>query len=336
MALTQLADAVIPEVFAPYMFKDTMTKTSIFTSGIMRQDAQIADFLRGGGYTVNIPFWKDLGDTEASIGSDSTSDVLTPAKLTSGKQIAVRNVRAYAWSAAKLTAELAGSDPMMRIRERVSAYWDRQFQTSLVQILKGVFADNTANDSADMQNVIGNDSASAVTSAELISAEAILDTKQTMGDAGDELSVIIMHSICYTRLQKQNLIDFIPDSEGVVRFPTYLGYRVIVNDNVLTAAGSNRTKYSTYLLGAGSIAWAETPVATPVEVDREPLQGNGQGVDTLVTRRQFVMHPYGFQFKSASVSGEFPTNAEHATAANWDRVVAERKQAPIAQLVTNG
>lgn len=336
MALTQLADAVIPEVFAPYMFEDTMTKTTLFTSGIMRADEKINEFLRGGGYTVNLPFWKDLGDAEAVIGSDSTTDVLTPAKLTSGKQIAVRNVRAYAWSAAKLTAELAGSDPMMRIRERVSAYWDRQFQTTLVNVLKGVFADNTANDSADMQNVIGNDLVAATTAAELISAEAILDTKQTMGDAGDELSVIIMHSVCYTRLQKQNLIDFIPDSEGRVHFPTYLGYRVIVNDNVLTVAGTNRTLYSTYLMSAGSVGWGEVPVAVPVDIERQRLQGNGQGVDTLVTRRQFVMHPYGFQFKSASVAGDFPTNAEHATTANWDRVVDERKQAPIAQLVTNG
>src|SRR5690606_35722888 len=101
-------------------------------------------------------------------------------------------------------------------------------------------------------------------------------------------------------------------------------------------AGTNRTKYWTYLVGRGAIGWAEVPVTKPVDVDEKPDQGNGMGVSTLWTRRQFVLHPYGIRFTDTTVTEEFPTNAELATAGNWDRVVSERKQIPIAALVTNG
>jgi len=185
---------------------------------------------------------------------------------------------------------------------------------------------------------IGTDATGSATAAELISAEAILDAAQTMGDASDALDTIIMHSVVYNRLAKQNLIDFIPDSEGRVRFPTYLGYRVVKDDGVKTISGTNRTKYFTYLVGRNAICWSEAPTSPSpnIEVDRKPDQGNGFGGDILYSRRQFVLHPYGVKWTDTSVVGEFPTNAELATAANWDRVFAERKQINIAFLTTNG
>jgi hypothetical protein len=169
-----------------------------------------------------------------------------------------------------------------------------------------------------------------------VSAEAILDAKQTMGDNGKELNTLIMHSVVHTRLQKLNLIDYIPDSEGRIRFPTYLGYRVIEDDGVRTVAGSNRIRYWTYLVGNGAIAWGEHSVDKPVETDYKPAKGNGMGVEELWTRRQYIMHPYGFRWLDASRAVQFPTNAENRLAANWDRVVEERKQVRIAALVTNG
>ena len=225
---------------------------------------------------------------------------------------------------------------MKRIGARVSAYWARALQKHLIAVLKGVFADNTANDSDDMRVEIGTDAVGTPSAGELVSAEAVLDTKQTMGDAADSLDTLIMHSVVFTRLQKLNLIDFIPDARGEVRFPTYLGYNVIVDDGVPAIAGTNRIKYSTYLVGAGAFGHAEVPPAVPVEVDRKPAQGTGAGVEELWTRRQYILHPYGIKWTSTSMVGQSPTNAEAAAAANWDRVYPERKQVPLAELVTNG
>ena len=336
MAVVRLSDVIVPEVFASYMFKDTTDKTEIFKSGILRSDPELSARLGGGGRTFNVPFWNDLDNTEAGIASDNPAVSSTPGNITASKDIARRQLRTRSWSTADLSGILAGSDPMQRIMSRVMGYWDRQFQTYIVKTLTGLLSDNSTNDSGDMINDIGSDSAAATTSAELISAEAIIDTAYTMGDNASVLKTLIVHPTVMKRLKKLNLIDFIPDSEGRIAFERYLGYLVVEDDGVYTVTGTNRTEYDSYLIGPGAFGWAEVPTSTPVEVEREPEKGNGMGVETLYTRRQFVMHPYGIKWTDTSVGGEFPSNAELATATNWDRVYAERKQIPIAVLRTNG
>lgn len=338
MATTRLSDVIVPEVFFPYMVKRTKEKSAIFQSGILVTDANMSNFLSGGGRTANVPFWKDLANTPSNVANDDPASLITPEKISSGKDVAVRQLRTEAWSSMRLSAVLAGDDPMKRIAELVSDYWTRQFQAILVATLHGVYLDNVANDSGDMVRDIGLDTSGTINPAERISAEAILDTAQTMGDASDGLDTLIMHSVVYNNLAKQNLIDFIPDSEGKVRFPSYLGYRVIKDDGVKKITGTNRTKYVTYLVGRNAICWNEAPTSPSpnIETEAKPDQGNGMGGDILYSRRQFVLHPYGIKWTDASVAGSFPTDAELATVGNWDRVYPERKQINVAYLLTNG
>lgn len=339
MATTRLSDVIQPQVFQRYMARDTAQKSQIFQSGILRPDPSLNGFLGGGGLTINIPFWKDLDNTAPGIANDDPTSIATPGKLGTGNSVAIRQINTRGWSAARLVAELSGEDPMQRIRERVADYWTRAFENVLISTLVGVLADNAANDAGDMRYVIGADAVGAPSAANLISADAIIEGAQTMGDGGDDLSLIIMHSRVYANLAKLNLIDFIPDSEGRVRFPTYLGYRVVRDDDVRVVQGTTNTArylFSTYLVGAGALAWGEAPVDTPVEVENEPAQGNGMGVETLWTRRQFICHPYGFRWTDASRAGNFPTLAELQNPVNWDRTFTERKQIPIVEIVTNG
>jgi hypothetical protein len=338
---TRISDAFVPDRWLDWMQKDTTEKTAIFTSGILRSSAEMSALLNGGGRTMNMPFWKDLGNSEPGIASDDPAVESTPEKLTSGKDVFRRQVRTHSISVADLTPVLSGGDPMSRLREAESRYWERHFQRTLVHTLTGIFADNAANDSSDMINDISNDSSASVTSAELISAEAVMDTAQLMGDNKDVFTTLIMHSAVETRLAKLNLIDYIRDSEGNVRVKTYLGYKVVTDDNVrrlTVAAGetTNRTKYWTYLAGPGSVAWAEAALPNGAEMKREPAQGNGMGVEVIYTRRQYAMHVPGIKWTDSQVAGEFPSYADLKAAANWDRVYAERKQIPIAALVTNG
>lgn len=338
---TRISDAFVPDRWFEWMSKDTTEKTAIFNSGIMRNSPEVAALLGGGGRTMNMPFWKDLGDSEPGIASDDPAVESTPEKLTSGKDVFRRQVRTYSVSVADLTPVLSGGDPMSRLREASARFWERHFQRTLVHTLTGIFTDNSTNDSSDMINDISTDSAATITSAELISAEAVMDTAQLMGDNKDVFTTLIMHSAIETRLAKQNLIDFIRDSEGNVRVKTYLGYKVVVDDNVrqLTVANgdtTNRTKYWTYLVGNGAVAWGEAALPNAAEVKREPAQGNGMGVETIYMRRQYAMHIPGIKWTDTSVTGEFPSYADLKNVSNWDRVYAERKQIPIGALVTNG
>jgi hypothetical protein len=322
------------------MVNNTVEDADIFQSGIVVPDPEMARMLSGGGRLFNHPVWNDLEDTEPEVPTDNPADVMTPDKLGSFKHQFIRNYRTKGWSDADLSRELAGSDPMLRIQSRTSAWWNRYFNRMTVRTLTGIINDNIANDSSDMVlDITGLGGTvthgGATTSASAVNAGAVLEAKQTLGDEATGLSVMIMHSRIYTNLQLQNLIAFIPNSRGEIVIPTYQGYRVLVSDAVPAVdVGGGDIHFTTYLCGEGIIGWAESPPDVPVAVEREELQGNGAGVETLVTRRQFSMHPVGFNFTDASVAGTFPTDAELESAANWDRVYPERKQIKIAALIS--
>lgn len=336
MSAVRLTDAVEPTVFNNYIGVNTMQKSAFYGAGVFRNDADLANKLAGGGRTFNVPFWKDLDDSEPDAASDDPESHAVPSKLTSGTDVARRIIWTKGWSAAHLVAELAGSDPMKRIGERVSEYWARRLDDAAIATLRGVFADNIANDGGDMVEDISIDTGAALTAANLISAEAIMDAAQTMGDAKKNLKLLVIHSEVETRLAKDDLISFRPDSTGTSFVPHYLDYRVIVSDKVPAIMGANKVRYHNYLIGQDALGWAESPVARPVSVEQDESAGDGMGVETLWTRKQFAVHPYGIKWTDNAVGGEFPTVSELRLAQNWDRVYSERKQIPIALLITNG
>lgn len=335
MAVTRLTDIIEPDVFDPYVRLRTTELTAIFEAGIANIDPRINALLASGGTLFEMPAWEDLATAEPNVSDDNPASTATPANIGTVKDQAVKHMLNYGWGSADLLLNVVGEDPMREIADKVAGWWARAYQNKLISSIQGVIADNEANDSGDMVNVIGNDSASAITAAELVSASALLDAMQTMGDASGGLQAMTMHSVVATELKQQNLITFIPNSRGEVTFATYLDKLVIVDDGSPATARTNRTLYSTYLFGGGAFGFGETSAKVPVEVEREAAQGNGAGVETLWTRRVIGLHPRGIQFTEGSVAGNSPTNAELAAAANWDRVY-DRKLIRLAELRTNG
>jgi hypothetical protein len=183
--MTTLTDVIVPEVFAKYMIRETAEKARIFQAGLMQPNGVIASFLSGGGQTVQIPGWTDLSGDE-NISSDNYASDATPLAVGATKDIAIRNSRNQGWTSADLVQALAGDDPLAMVSARVSTYWANQMEKMMISVIRGVLADNVANDSSDMLVDLGAGVA--------ISAEAIIDAAATMGDADDRLSAIVMHS----------------------------------------------------------------------------------------------------------------------------------------------
>jgi hypothetical protein len=184
---------------------------------------------------------------------------------------------------------------------------------------------------------IASESIAGQSAATRLNGATFVDATLKLGDRGDRLTAVAMHSATEAALRKLDLIDFIPDSEGKAQLKSFQGRRVIVDDTLPTRAGTtDGLVYTTYLFGPGAFAKGAAPLSS------EPLQGGfgTEGVewtrealasDTyFINRRRYILHPRGVKFTSASVAGNSPTNAELETAANWSRVFESKNVRIVA------
>lgn len=335
MATVQIADIYNPLTFARREQESQIELNRFIMSGVLTQDPRLNAQASQGGNIGELPFFKPLGTDEPNYSDDNPANNSTPKNVTSDKMVFRLASQNQSWSTMDLAVELALEKPAEAITGRIGQYWATNNERRAIQSAMGVLADNVANDGGDMVNNIATDAAGAPTAAELIGADAIIDTIQTMGDHGERLGVIAMHSVPYRNLQKQNLIYFIPNARGEVNIPIYQDKMVVVDDSLPAVAGVNRVTYTSILFTQGAMAGGTGTVENPSELEREASSGNGGGQSILYSRRADIIHPLGFKFTSASVAGQSATQAELALSANWDRVW-ERKSTGIAFLQTNG
>jgi hypothetical protein len=329
MALVQLTDVIIPQVYESYTAINSPEKSAFFESGVVTRNTMLDQKANTGGRTINVPFWKDLDSSVAPNLSDDTTTAASPQKIVAGEQIARLAYLNQGYSSADLAGEIAGSDPMQQVRNRFGTYWMRQWQRRLIASSNGILADNVAANSSDM--VVSNavEVSGSVTALTRFNRDGFTDAAFTMGDMASELQAIAVHSRTMATMVKNNDIVYIPDSDGALSIPTYMGLRVIVDDGMTVRAGTTSGfVYTSILFGAGAFGYGEGSAKMPVELDREAAKGNGGGIETLWERKTWLLHPFGFQATGTPAGNSF-TLAELALATSWARVV-ERKNVPMA------
>lgn len=316
----------IPQLFLEYQQEEIKDRNALATSGLMvTNDAIQAEFAKGGK-TIDLPFFGDLsGDSE--ILDDTTG--LTAAALSGDVQTGVRNIRGRAWKASDLAGELAGSDPMQAIARRTGQYWVRDMQKTMINVLKGLFV--SGGPLASSHTVGGTGTA--------LSQSLMVDGIAKLGDAGQELTGVIMRSPVYYALMKLDLIEPASTTSQLdtrlsaqrLELGTYLGRPVFVDDTLPTEAGtgdgSGKTAHHTYFFGPGAFAYANAPAKTPVETDRDSLKG----IDYLINRTHYLIHPNGISWVG-NAAGNAPTNTELATGTNWSKVFTDDRNIRITQL----
>jgi len=337
MATTQLSDLYSPLVFDEAVAEKFDELNAFLRSGVLVDQPMLSDMASVGGFVGEMPFFKPLdASSEPDYTNDNPAAFSTPANITTGTQKYRLAKMHKSWSTMDFARELglAGMDPLEAITTKVAKYWAIQEEKRLIASGMGIMADNVANDAGDMVEDIYSDIAAPV-AANIISAEAIQDAKQTSGDHQGEYTAIGMHSVTFNTLNKANLIDFIPNSEGRINFPTYLGLAVVVDDSLPVVSGVNSPAYITILYTPGSFGYGTGRMLKPSELDRDPSSGNGGGEDILHSRRNDIIHPTGLAFTSNTVaSSTTATLAELRLAVNWDRVMS-RKNIGMAFLKHN-
>lgn len=338
-----MAEVRLAEVYEPTAFNHAVQEAAIelnafIASGILVRDPRIDAMVGVGGMVGELPNYNPLTNDEPDYVTDDPGVTSTPADISHGTQIYRLANQHKSWSTMDLARQLALEDPLGAITNRVGHYWAVNSQQRVVSSAMGVMADNEANDAGDMVIDVSIADGNNALAANLIHADAVIDAMATLGDHAGNVTAIAIHSVVYTTLQKLNLIAYIPDARGEVNIPTYLGLRVVVDDNLdVTPGGTSGFVYTSILFGQGAFGYGTTPAMVPSELDRVPAAGNGGGQDILHYRYNEIIHPQGFAFLSSGIAaGVSATRAQLEAAAQWNRIYTERKNIPLAFLKTNG
>ncbi|MEB8545683.1 hypothetical protein ONJ74_21555 [Salmonella enterica subsp. enterica serovar Cerro] len=296
MAITTIGDIVTGNepVLLSYMTQDPVEKTAFFESGVLTPTPYASEIARGPSNIANIPFWKAIDTSiEPNYSNDVYQDIATPRNVQTGEMMARVAYLNEGFGQADLTVELTSQNPLQSVANRLDNFWQRQAQRRLIATALGLYNDNVAaTDAYHTQNDMVID----VSATLGFDAGAFIDATQTMGDAlmgstGEVLGAIAMHSFVYGQARKANLIDFIRDSENNTMFATYQGYRVVVDDSMTVVGTGNDRKFISIIFGNGAIGYGEGSPTNPLEYEREASRGNGGGVETLWTRKTWLLHP---------------------------------------------
>jgi hypothetical protein len=320
MPTTQLADIFVADYYGTIAPVNSPEKTAVFESGIIVKSPELDAIAQNGQGTSEISYWQDLdADEEPNISNDNPDDLGEVGKAEQGSMRARTLYLNKGYGVADLASELANSEPMQHIRNRFGTYWTRRWQRYLLGAARGVIASNIANNAGDM----------VVDAGATISAGAFQDAAFTSGDAADVFAAIGVHSVVMNQMVKQDLIEYLRDSDGRIILATYLGKPVFMDDSLVYGAG----RYLSVFFGQGAFGYGEGNPTMPVELERKPSGGNGGGAEVLWERKTFILQPAGFSWKGSTNLNLSPTAAQYAAAGNWERVF-DRKQVPFAAVIS--
>ena len=321
---TLRSDIIIPEIFTPYVIEQTTLRDAFLASGVVQPMAEL-NATEGGDY-INVPFFKANLTGDFEVLSDSTS--LTPGKITADKQVGVILHRGRAFESRDLAALAAGADPMAAIGAKIADYVAHQRQKDLLACLAGVFGavEDTTN-AAFIDLTIDGATGDTPT---VLSPRHVAEARSLLGDQGDKLAAVAMHSKVYYDLVERKAIDYVStlDARGTTNtqsggsiagayggdnsVPTYMGLRVIVSDDVQTAGTGATTEYATYFFTQGAIASGEQ-MGMQTETDRDILAKS----DAMSIDLHYCYHPVGSKW---GVTTSNPTRTQLATVGNWSKV----------------
>ena len=321
---TLRSDIIVPEVFAPYVIEQTTARDAFLASGVVQPLAEL-NATEGGDF-CNVPFWKANLSGDFEVLSDSAS--LTPGKISADKQVGVVLHRGRAFEARDLAALAAGADPMAAIGNKIAAYIANQRQKDLISCLSGVFGsiNNNSSSSALFALCIDSESGDSPTA---LSPKHVAKAKALLGDNGEKLTAVAMHSKVFYDLLERKLVDYVLAADtnatatasggtiagaysGSASIPTYCGLRVIVSDDVATTGSGSSTEYSTYFFTQGAVASGEQ-AGMQMETDRDILAKS----DAMSIDLHYCYHPVGTKW---AVTTTNPTRSALETVGNWSKV----------------
>jgi hypothetical protein len=338
------SNVVIPEIFTPYIEEQVTLRSDFLQAGVVKQMAEL-NVTEGGDY-VNVPsFDADLSG-DAEVLTDNSS--LVAAGIAADRQRGVVLHRGKLWTSRDLAKLAAGADPMSAIGNKAASWIANQQQKDLLASLAGCFGPLTSNSTGALRTLTV-DSVSGTPAP--LGPRQCARARAVLGDQGEKLTVVAMHSACYYDLMERKAIDYVTATEsrvtastiaasgitalnsfagsiapafGDVRVPYFMDYRVIVSDDLVPVSNN----YPVYFFAPGSVGTG-TQRGLMSETDRDIAAKE----DAMSVDWHNVFHPIGMTYQTAA--GVNPTQAVLATAGSWVRAFEFKNIGIVRATVTS-
>ena len=351
-----------PQAFGAYVNRiPNTTKTELAKSGAVGANEQARGALSNqtGALYARVPYFGRISG-KTSQNNDGATDIDSTATTTYEQGFVVAR-RMDAWTERNFSTNItAGVNFMDNVAAQIADYKMEVKQAMLLAILSGVFGMSTSAGTAvqktaakeflakHVYDISGKAGDEAMVGASTLNAAM----QQACGDNKSIFKLVIMHSAVATNLENLRLLKYLTytDADGIQRdlsIGTWNGRLVLIDDGMPTeevAADSGKgtaayTKYTTYVLGEGSIVLDDIGDSVPYEMSRDPKTNGGQ--DTLYVRDGFICGVAGLSFeKPASITAS-ATNSDLSTGANWSIIndgtnAIPHKSIALAKIISKG
>ncbi|GHC02050.1 hypothetical protein [Cerasicoccus arenae] len=342
LAITQIADLWTPTVWLPGMPEMILKQSNLLNTAVVVRNEVLNNIATGGGVAGNIPNFREPDHADEIQVEDTAPSI---NKITSGLQVAPILNRVSAVQATSLAGAVSNSDPMGFAMAITAGLRLRQRETTLLNMLRGLFTNTAAGDAAFTALVMASfvETTGSQTSAHFIDTDLMFDALGKAGEGKQRFSlggIVWMHSVIETALSKQDQITTVRDSQGNIILREWKGMQVFINDNLSRAGTTSGTVYETYFFTPGSLATGDRPQVSyagePESVAslvREVSESKNNSI--IYDRTRFLLHPSGAKWVGTP-AGQSATNVELATKANWALSYSNAKNVGIVQLLTNG
>ena len=340
---TFLSDLVTRPEFLAYTQEDIYNQCKWIQSGAVVRNSALD--CREGGTRVQVPFFKPIDPLETIIesnatwgGDGTTTGYLNPQKITAADQIMTILHRGFSYAADDLSKMGTGADPLAAVRGYLTKAINKLRTRVLISQLEGLF------DTALAPNVYDNSSSTTagLSDANYMSASAVIGGRNKLGERGDELTIIAMHSAVYNYLLQVGALTFSTSAlstggaitwggGGVglssVEVAYFMGLRVVVDDMLAPDTSGEEDVYPCYMMANGAVAeGVQQELRTAADRNILSLQ------DVLAVDYHYGFHVNGTKWVGA---GDNPDNDGLETGSNWELAFTEIKMTDVVKVLVN-
>ena len=323
--------------FSAYLQEEIFERSDMVQSGMIATDARLNNIM---GVVAELPFFAPLNYNEEILDSSSTwgdqgAGVLTWQKTSASTQYGVHTNRTAGFSMDDLSQIETGEDALANIRSQLSRDINRKMTAKVISQLTGLFggalSDHVVVSAAEADDYSG------YTDANYLNAGNVTQAKSLLGERGEELTVIVMHSAVAYYLQALGMLTFM-NSGGVVNYASngigqtstdvafFAGLRVIIDDQVPKTATSAQTPIFTCYLASQGVMRTGSQFPLTIETARSIDTWTNQ----IAMKYNTIHHVVGTSWVGATNTGL--SNAALATADNWDLAFSESRLIPLVEL----